>query len=298
MPISTKMQKLIWGRFAGLCAICRERLVYDGKGSGTLLGEVAHIVGEKHDAARGNSALTEEERNAEDNLLLLCRPHHKIIDDRVDDYPVELLKGIRSDFLNWLQTTLTPAKPWEVKISSFAYLNVPRLVEYAAVQGRPMSLSNRECEGPLSDLGYSLVHLMVKFEAALSDMHIKSIPVEELPFVHEGYMGELVSFSSLAFRTRNIPIGERSKHPTQFYGDLSRDPHIYHVFKDWKFVLNIDPLWITTSTAYSMFRPAGGRSVFSGFARIHSLDYEERTMTGSSLALGTPKSWIDDVSWT
>jgi hypothetical protein len=89
MTISSKTEKHIWGLFAGRCVVCRERLIHEnGGGERSLVGEIAHIAGERPKAARGASALSDSARNEPENLLLLCRTHHKIIDDNEASYSV------------------------------------------------------------------------------------------------------------------------------------------------------------------------------------------------------------------
>ena len=51
--------------------------------------------------------------------------------------------------------------------------------------------------------------------------------------------------------------------------------------------------WITTSTAFTLFRPSSGASVFTGFGRIHSVDLENGTMVATALALGVPVPAFD-----
>lgn len=64
---------------------------------GTLWGDIAHIEGVKANSARHNPKMTNEERRASSNLLLLCTKHHKTIDDLklVDKYPVEAVRQMK-----------------------------------------------------------------------------------------------------------------------------------------------------------------------------------------------------------
>ena len=48
----------------------------------------------------GNSPLTYEERNKYDNLILMCKVHHKIIDDQPNTYTVEVLKSMKAAHIN------------------------------------------------------------------------------------------------------------------------------------------------------------------------------------------------------
>jgi len=59
--------------------------------SGSIVGEICHIKGDKPGAARYDSAQTNEQRHGFDNLILLCNVHHKIVDDDDTAYTVERL---------------------------------------------------------------------------------------------------------------------------------------------------------------------------------------------------------------
>ncbi|MFC2707147.1 MAG: HNH endonuclease, partial [Neisseria sp.] len=91
MSISTKIAKISWGQCAARCCICKRELIKKNERNSrklTLVGEIAHIVGSKQSAPRGESDLTQQERDDVDNLMLLCQEHHKEIDDadNIEDY--------------------------------------------------------------------------------------------------------------------------------------------------------------------------------------------------------------------
>ncbi len=110
MGISQKDIKLLWGRAASRCAFpeCRRSLTQDALNSSesSPLGEQAHIIGEKEDAARGISPLSLAERNSYANLILLCPTHHTEIDKLPEDYPVERLHKIKIDHQLWVEQSL------------------------------------------------------------------------------------------------------------------------------------------------------------------------------------------------
>jgi hypothetical protein len=58
---------------------------------GTVVGEVCHITGERPGAARYDPDQTDAERHAFENLICMCRKHHKIIDTEKEKYTVERL---------------------------------------------------------------------------------------------------------------------------------------------------------------------------------------------------------------
>jgi hypothetical protein len=63
----------------------------------TLVGEVGHIKGKQPGAARYDRAQTPAERHAYENLILLCAPHHTVIDDDEEAYTVERLRKMKAE---------------------------------------------------------------------------------------------------------------------------------------------------------------------------------------------------------
>lgn len=100
--------KLLWGRSANRCSICKIVLSQDkaAVSSSFTLGEQAHIVGEQVDAPRGKSPLTSDERNSYHNIILLCPNHHTEIDKNFDDWPIERLHRVKSEHELWAEETL------------------------------------------------------------------------------------------------------------------------------------------------------------------------------------------------
>jgi len=106
--ISSKDQKILWGRSGNRCALpeCRTLLVINKTVSDreAIIGEMAHIKGENPTAARYDANMSDNERNGYDNLILLCGNHHKMIDDQPNTYTVEKLKEIKATHENWIES--------------------------------------------------------------------------------------------------------------------------------------------------------------------------------------------------
>lgn len=60
-----------------------------------MVGRICHIEAALPNGKRFNEAMSNEERRAYDNLLLLCGDHHTIIDDDEQSYPVAQLKRMK-----------------------------------------------------------------------------------------------------------------------------------------------------------------------------------------------------------
>ena len=111
MSIGLKAHKLLWGRSGKKCAFedCRNELIADETETDdeSIIGDEAHIVAKSINGPRGESTLTEEERDKYDNLILLCRKHHKIIDDQFNFYTTSTLIEIKKKHEKWVTESLT-----------------------------------------------------------------------------------------------------------------------------------------------------------------------------------------------
>jgi hypothetical protein len=80
------------------CAIpnCKELLVDK---TGAMLGKIAHIHAAEKGGPRFLSSMTNEQRRAFENLLLVCGKHHDIIDypGNVDAYSAEALRKFKAE---------------------------------------------------------------------------------------------------------------------------------------------------------------------------------------------------------
>lgn len=102
-----KDQKILWARAAGRCSNCRVELTIDPLcDEAKTVGEMCHIIGEKHSSPRGLSVLPIPERSKYTNLILLCRHHHGIIDRDEKRYPTEVLHKMKDDHEQWVTETL------------------------------------------------------------------------------------------------------------------------------------------------------------------------------------------------
>lgn len=93
-------RKRLWGLSNNRCAFphCLEQLMWSSPGAKSgfiVIGEEAHIVAEEEGGPRGKSSLTPSERNEYDNLILLCRKHHKNIDGDEQTYSVADLHSMK-----------------------------------------------------------------------------------------------------------------------------------------------------------------------------------------------------------
>lgn len=103
--------KLLWGRAGNRCALCKRELVHDKTDldRDVVVGEEAHIVSASPNGPRGDDPLPLEKRYFYENLMLLCREDHKIIDEQVNTFTVDRLHRIKEDHEAWVRVKLTDA---------------------------------------------------------------------------------------------------------------------------------------------------------------------------------------------
>jgi hypothetical protein len=65
--------------------------------SDEMVGEICHIKARNPNGPRYDPSQSEVGRHAFENLVLLCRNHHKIIDDDPEKYSVDLLKRFKRE---------------------------------------------------------------------------------------------------------------------------------------------------------------------------------------------------------
>lgn len=108
MAITDKTRKVLWGRSGNRCAICRQKLVVEQTDQDTesVVGDECHIISGAKAGPRYVSDFHQDEIDTLSNLLLLCRVHHKMIDDQYETYTAEVLRGIKSNHEKWVEEKL------------------------------------------------------------------------------------------------------------------------------------------------------------------------------------------------
>jgi hypothetical protein len=99
--------KSLWGNSHNMCSNCRKFLSdKDENGKCYTTAAIAHIEGENPDSARYNINMTDSERSAYDNLILLCPNCHSMVDGNTSEYTVEKIKQIKLCHEKWFNDAL------------------------------------------------------------------------------------------------------------------------------------------------------------------------------------------------
>jgi hypothetical protein len=113
MGITTTVRKKLWGKSGARCAICKIEIFEPAKDyvDKIILGEEAHISGDEPGSARYDSGMSEVQRDAEENLILLCPTDHTKIDKNVTEYTIVGLRIIKKDHELWVQDAIREEMP-------------------------------------------------------------------------------------------------------------------------------------------------------------------------------------------
>jgi len=100
IPVSTQLK--LWVTAGGRCEFggCNEYLLRDNLTlSEANYSDIAHIIAASPRGPRGRDALPREKRSQIENLMLVCKKHHKLIDDKQheQDYPKEKLLRFKEE---------------------------------------------------------------------------------------------------------------------------------------------------------------------------------------------------------
>lgn len=95
MAISDRDTLLLYSRSAGLCNYCKKDVLNPLYNDMSNLGERAHIYGKNEGSARYVPEMANNDTYS--NLILLCREHHKLIDDHPEKYSVDRLYKMKAD---------------------------------------------------------------------------------------------------------------------------------------------------------------------------------------------------------
>ena len=118
MGITDKVRKDLWAKSGNRCAICKKEFFTSIDNDDFNIGEECHIVSSKPNGPRHIENYGDY--NTYDNIILLCRNHHKEIDDpaNLSKYTIAKLAEIKKEHEKWVRQSLDPEK-----IAVFSLIN-------------------------------------------------------------------------------------------------------------------------------------------------------------------------------
>ncbi len=284
---------LLWGKSGGICAFpdCENELVI--KDLDEIVGHICHIVGLK--GPRADAGYPKDKINKYENLILLCRHHHGIVDIDTSNYTVDELIQIKTNHENEIKNRLSVGKLWNINVSQIYYLNIPRLSILSEFQGNSIDFSFLRDYRDLHSIGFELSKILHQFKSLFTRIKPNIIELDSISKIDNSILGLTFSFSG-TFRTKNIvDLDSYEDGKFSLKGDIDMDPQIYKKLKTFKVILTIDPKWITTTTSFVNFRPSGGIGQFAGIATFKQIDTVNNIVLATPLIIGIPISPYDNM---
>lgn len=111
--ISEQKKLILMGLCAGKCEFrgCNNSVVEDMlTGDKSNFSNYAHIIASSENGPRGNKILSNMLSDDENNIMVLCRNHHKDIDDFPERYPEDLLKEMKKEHEDFIRDLMNIKK--------------------------------------------------------------------------------------------------------------------------------------------------------------------------------------------
>lgn len=72
----------------------------------SIVGEECHIISGKPNGPRHDPTFSPDEINSYPNLILLCRVHHKLLDDQENTFPADFFHVLKDNHERWVRESL------------------------------------------------------------------------------------------------------------------------------------------------------------------------------------------------
>lgn len=113
MAISDKDRKLLWGRSHNRCAHCKQLLSVEERTDdrAAIVGDEAHIVSGAKTGPRSSSSV-KSGIDSYENLILLCKTDHKMVDDQPNEFTVDLLLEMKKSHESEMEEYFSSKRGW------------------------------------------------------------------------------------------------------------------------------------------------------------------------------------------
>ena len=126
--IADSVKNHLWQNSAGRCAFpeCRIKVSLPGNDTDgpATVGDIAHMYSYRNGGPRPNPDGFTKETNEYDNLLLLCKNHHRQVDVQSNTYTVTMLKQWKYDLEQWVDEQL--------RLTEFGYKELAQIITWLA----------------------------------------------------------------------------------------------------------------------------------------------------------------------
>ncbi|MET1111955.1 MAG: hypothetical protein ABWX67_10565 [Allosphingosinicella sp.] len=286
--LSEPDRRFVIARSGGCCNKCRTQIFRENEfAEKARIGDDAHIWAYSAEGPRGSAPGAPDDRNARENIILLCRNCHAEVDQQPIKFTAAMLTAMRAGHYAWVDSCLGTARAQKPRFHYILYLNVPRLDMYAVANSIALPRLDFGDAHRFKDLGFEAGRVMATYTHILNAEDLYAHQVEDDDDISRLQVGQYCFIAPANFRT--VAIGKNGDLNAAWASDRSV---LYRRFADWTLVCLIDPRWITTSTAGSTLE--SGRARLCGVVWINRTDVEARKVYASPLFLAQPGGSAND----
>jgi hypothetical protein len=281
--LSEADRRFIIARSGGCCNKCRTAVFLENEfAERARIGDDAHIYAYSDKGPRGSDAGAPANRNARENIILLCKNCHAEVDQQPLKFTPHLLTEMRQAHYAWVEECFGQSRVDKPRFHYLLYLNMPRLDMYAVANAIPLPRLDLEPAQRFRDLGFKAGRTMAAYTHVLNadEMYARQTGKDE--DLSTLSVGQYCFLEPANFRTVAIDEGRDLEAAWEAEKSI-----LYRIYGGWKLICQIDPRWITTSTAGSTLR--SGRARLCGVVRISRIDPETRRAHASPLFLAEPE---------
>lgn len=110
MGITDRDRKRLWARAGNRCALCQCELVSSTSSvdDESIVGDECHIIAQRISGPRSDPSFSVKQLHSYENLILLCKTHHKQIDDQMRKYTVSILRNLKREHEEYIRRATEP----------------------------------------------------------------------------------------------------------------------------------------------------------------------------------------------
>ena len=285
--LSQADRRFIIGRSGGCCNKCKLQVFKENEfREQATLADDAHIWAYSEAGPRGNEPGSPSDRNARENIILLCKVCHSEVDQQPLKFSPSELMNLRERHYEWVSSRLGKDYVRKPKFHYLLYLNMPRVDMYAVTNSIPLPCVDIGTAKSFDDLGLGVGRLMAAYTEVLNSENILARKLAKQDDISNFENGCFYFIEPAEFYT--VEIG---KYTDLQYAWNSDKSIIHRGYAGWMLICQIDPRWITTSTAYNTL--SSGHSQLCGTIRINRIDATARKIIASPLFLAQVGGLLD-----
>jgi len=215
-------RKKLWGRAGSRCAICNRELTRLDR-IDSIIGDEAHIRSKREAGPRHEPSYPAEKLDTYENLILLCKIHHKLVDDNEAKYKTERLVETKDRHERHVSAALSPkAKGWVSDVFLYPIANGTELMQIVAQahvylfdHDHPETSAEQESIGAflqgLNDWGDIADDIGPGGQVdGAEDLHRQLLELNELGFVVLAALGDYWLRSDMAVPAAAVRVTRRS----------------------------------------------------------------------------------------